>query len=328
MTSEVVFTQPYDCSIALKCKQADFSRLDNLIHGIDYAKLRQDVLDFSKGQEASQDPSLFLYKVAQFCLDQYSSVVEAAIFLKTSLPKNGPRRRNAPDLGYQLKIGRLLDKKPLLAIISNRHQVYANIGLTEAERTYSQPLRLSCRLHFLLKDTEQSHPSEKWSSLRLQTEKGIKRVLEYVDLSSCKTLEALSSRIVDIVAESNIPTQGHPPLHSIQVSIEKMRVFQDGTIPSVVLTRRFNDFWSSDLFEHGKIKKYDLHRAFVALGSNVGDRLSMIEQACKMMESEGIKVIRTSSLYETKAMYVVDQNQFLNGVCQVGAFAPIGMRAK
>lgn len=60
------------------------------------------------------------------------------------------------------------------------------------------------------------------------------------------------------------------------------------------------------------------HRAYVALGSNMGDRVAMIEMACKEMEASGhIKVRRTSSLWETKAMYVLDQDMFMNGACEV-----------
>lgn len=60
------------------------------------------------------------------------------------------------------------------------------------------------------------------------------------------------------------------------------------------------------------------HRAFIALGSNLGDRVSMIEKACKEMDATGkIHVLRTSSLWETKAMYVLDQDKFVNGVCEV-----------
>ncbi|KAF1960867.1 folic acid synthesis protein-like protein [Byssothecium circinans] len=60
------------------------------------------------------------------------------------------------------------------------------------------------------------------------------------------------------------------------------------------------------------------HRAFIALGSNLGDRVHMIEEACKQMDKTGkIRVLRTSSLWETKAMYVLDQDKFVNGVCEV-----------
>jgi 2-amino-4-hydroxy-6-hydroxymethyldihydropteridine diphosphokinase/dihydropteroate synthase len=44
----------------------------------------------------------------------------------------------------------------------------------------------------------------------------------------------------------------------------------------------------------------------------------MIEQACTEMEAGGkIKILRTSSLWETKAMYVLDQDKFVNGACEV-----------
>lgn len=60
------------------------------------------------------------------------------------------------------------------------------------------------------------------------------------------------------------------------------------------------------------------HRAFIALGSNVGDRIDMVERACREMDRAGIKVKRTSSLFETAPMYVLDQDPFINGVCEVG----------
>lgn len=60
------------------------------------------------------------------------------------------------------------------------------------------------------------------------------------------------------------------------------------------------------------------HRAFIALGSNIGDRIGMVEKACSEMERSNIKIKRTSSLFETAPMYVLDQDFFLNGVCEVG----------
>ncbi|KAF2850513.1 folic acid synthesis protein-like protein [Plenodomus tracheiphilus IPT5] len=61
-----------------------------------------------------------------------------------------------------------------------------------------------------------------------------------------------------------------------------------------------------------------VHRAFIALGSNLGDRVAMIEQACREMDASGkIRVVRTSSLWETNAMYVLDQDKFVNGACEV-----------
>jgi 2-amino-4-hydroxy-6-hydroxymethyldihydropteridine diphosphokinase/dihydropteroate synthase len=64
---------------------------------------------------------------------------------------------------------------------------------------------------------------------------------------------------------------------------------------------------------------HGLHRAFIALGSNVGDRVDMIEKACLELDRVNIKVKRTSSLFETTPMYVLDQDTFINGVCEVNS---------
>ncbi|KAJ5105548.1 hypothetical protein NUU61_002895 [Penicillium alfredii] len=60
-----------------------------------------------------------------------------------------------------------------------------------------------------------------------------------------------------------------------------------------------------------------IHRAFIALGSNVGDRVEMIEKACLELDQANIKVKRTSSLFETTPMYMLEQGTFINGVCEV-----------
>ena len=57
--------------------------------------------------------------------------------------------------------------------------------------------------------------------------------------------------------------------------------------------------------------------AYIALGSNLGDRVAEIERACNELDRRGIRVKRTSSLWETEPMYVKDQNRFVNGACEV-----------
>lgn len=81
--------------------------------------------------------------------------------------------------------------------------------------------------------------------------------------------------------------------------------------------RNFSTAQAVDSKMNLKFPSPDIHRAFIALGSNVGDRVEMIEQACLEMDRVGIKVKRTSSLFETAPMYVLDQDPFINGVCEV-----------
>jgi len=59
-----------------------------------------------------------------------------------------------------------------------------------------------------------------------------------------------------------------------------------------------------------------VHTAYIALGSNLGGRVKWIEKACKQLSARGIKVKRTSCLWETEPMYVANQENFVNGACE------------
>lgn len=56
-----------------------------------------------------------------------------------------------------------------------------------------------------------------------------------------------------------------------------------------------------------------MHRAVIAVGSNLGDRIAHIENALDRMRSNGLKILKLSRLYETQPMYYEEQDTFLNG---------------
>lgn len=58
--------------------------------------------------------------------------------------------------------------------------------------------------------------------------------------------------------------------------------------------------------------------AFIAIGSNIGDRLQYMRSGIKQIHShEKIKVENASSIYETNPVGYTDQDPFLNMVIQV-----------
>ena len=57
--------------------------------------------------------------------------------------------------------------------------------------------------------------------------------------------------------------------------------------------------------------------AFLALGANVGDREGNLRDALRQLESEELRVVQRSSLYETAPQEVLDQPWFLNAVVEV-----------
>jgi 2-amino-4-hydroxy-6-hydroxymethyldihydropteridine diphosphokinase len=60
-----------------------------------------------------------------------------------------------------------------------------------------------------------------------------------------------------------------------------------------------------------------LKRAFLALGSNLGDRRKSLESAISALEAVGIRVVQQSALYETEPQDFKDQPWFLNMVLEV-----------
>lgn len=59
-------------------------------------------------------------------------------------------------------------------------------------------------------------------------------------------------------------------------------------------------------------------RAFLSLGSNLGNRAATLEAALRALEAPGdVRVTRRSSLYETAAMGKTDQPDFYNLVVEV-----------
>jgi dihydroneopterin aldolase/2-amino-4-hydroxy-6-hydroxymethyldihydropteridine diphosphokinase/dihydropteroate synthase len=72
------------------------------------------------------------------------------------------------------------------------------------------------------------------------------------------------------------------------------------------------------------------HTAYIAFGSNVGDRVDNINKAFGLLETECSSVVLdTSFLYETPPMYYTEQPAFLNGVCKIATcLEPLVLLAK
>src|SRR5687768_4797392 len=67
-------------------------------------------------------------------------------------------------------------------------------------------------------------------------------------------------------------------------------------------------------------------RAFIGLGSNLGDRAENLRNAVKALEATpGIEVVQVSSMYETEPVGGPPQDDFLNAVVEVAVH--LGHRA-
>jgi hypothetical protein len=157
------------------------------------------------------------------------------------------------------------------------------------------------------------------------TELGSDAIEQLVDHISSATLDAgnsLKFDYTDSVGEqlantaANALTEKWPSVHVRSVRVDSLH--RKDKIKFKIITdfgSKSSPELSSAMAEDGSLQT--MQRVFVALGSNMGDKFEMIERACKEMEAAGIVITRTSGLWETKAMYVEDQNNFLNGACEV-----------
>ena len=63
-------------------------------------------------------------------------------------------------------------------------------------------------------------------------------------------------------------------------------------------------------------------RAYLSLGSNIGDRLANLQAAVNFLDLRAGKVLRISGVYETAPLYVLDQAPFYNAVAEVETALP------
>lgn len=68
------------------------------------------------------------------------------------------------------------------------------------------------------------------------------------------------------------------------------------------------------------------HRAFLGLGSNMGESRKLLKQAMEQIENEYIKIVARSDFFTTKAWGLEDQPDFLNNVIEIEtSYEPSGL---
>ncbi len=66
------------------------------------------------------------------------------------------------------------------------------------------------------------------------------------------------------------------------------------------------------------VRRPSVHTAFIALGSNMGDRIGYLKGALELLQGEAeVQVTANSRIYETEPVGYIDQSKFLNAVVRV-----------
>ncbi|QLQ78774.1 hypothetical protein HG537_0B01230 [Torulaspora globosa] len=166
----------------------------------------------------------------------------------------------------------------------------------------------------------------------------IEKVVEHVEHSKFLTVEALAESVAKVISSDSYFTQ-HGDL-PIGVKVIKLNAITATSGVGVSCVRSVNELKNLKkpliLPEVGEYETTNgkpeviLHNglsvapsdawntAYLAFGSNVGDRLQNIRTAIELLnQRESIKVKSTSSLFESEPMYFKDQESFLNGCLKI-----------
>lgn len=97
------------------------------------------------------------------------------------------------------------------------------------------------------------------------------------------------------------------PFQKVDVTIRKPSALPFADASGVKITRSLRP----------KIDSSQGKEVYIALGSNLGDRIWNLEEALRHLKNRGVEVEDVSGLYESEPMYVQEQPEFLNAVCKV-----------
>ncbi|KAI8324923.1 Dihydropteroate synthase [Martensiomyces pterosporus] len=216
------------------------------------------------------------------------------------------------------------------------------IGVNLWERHYKQVVDFDLILHSA-KPAQQgakNSPAVRDSVPRYRNFRTIvDAVTELVEKSSYRTVEALATAIArTAVKVCKVP--------KFTVRVEKPSALVFAACSAVEITRTADDFAAPQTPATGAslsasiasipslaaastpaandassvdVSANAMHSAYIALGTNVGDRLANLHKALRVLGADLPKshVAETSFLYETAPMYVTDQPAFLNAACLV-----------
>ena len=182
-------------------------------------------------------------------------------------------------------------------------------------------------------------------------------IAQYLTSSRPLTIEALTTSIAQLILASpsppSPPTAAQWNVPRATVRIAKPCALMFARYPAVQITRTRADFFGlgvggaaplargmTSLAGVGGAPRAGLvgqsrngqaasgvllggtHTVYVGVGTNMGERVGNISSALRELENGGLdggetRVVDTSFLYESEAMYVTEQDKFLNAVVKV-----------
>lgn len=191
-------------------------------------------------------------------------------------------------------------------------EVDAIIGVNACEREEKQIVRLNA-----LVDAGDVSGTVDFRTLT-------RRLYAVLGQTDYQTLESFTNRAALEALRALRPSLPSP---SVTISAAKPYALVFAGSSEVVVRRSPSDFPTSWLAEEKTVQ--GVHKAVIALGSNLGDKFHNIEYALRLLEACAtldlelevsewtMAVVDTSFMYESAPMYITEQPSFINCACIV-----------
>lgn len=310
---------PQKCFITMKML-TDFDRAatrDDLRYSLNYAVISKDVNRFVNSQGNWGSLGKISRMVSNYLTSKYQGIqnLEVSVQTKTAHVR-------CDDISTVIDTR---NKSYDILKISNL-KLLTLLGVFTFERLRKQFVTIDLDLPWT-KDSQHS-----------PTFKGIiDHIVEYVENCNFKTVESLAESVSKIVSLDEY-FQGHPDL-PIKVKIVKLNAITNTEGVGVSCQRSARQLKSFQLLEKHvnshtlDDNKLDLpiysdevktnsgnrwNKAFLAFGSNLGDRFQNVQLALNLLKSHPqIELVHVSSLFESEPMYFTNQNLFMNGCIEI-----------
>lgn len=174
-------------------------------------------------------------------------------------------------------------------------QLNCIIGVNTCERVNKQRVILNIDLYFTQSSSRQS------LNYHLITQ----RISRFIENSNYKTIEMMANDVCDLILSQF-------KIEKVRLKIEKPSALMFADTSGVQITRTRN----KPLIDEENLEAGE-HIAYLAIGTNLGDRVRHIEEALNQVSKKGICIIDTSFLYETAPVYIMEQPRFLNAAFKV-----------
>jgi dihydroneopterin aldolase/2-amino-4-hydroxy-6-hydroxymethyldihydropteridine diphosphokinase/dihydropteroate synthase/2-amino-4-hydroxy-6-hydroxymethyldihydropteridine diphosphokinase/dihydropteroate synthase len=287
-----------------------FQPTDNINDTVSYFTISEHIQQFLEEERKCKTLERLADIVALDCLELGLKSVQVQIEKSHALlhaDTVGIRvDRSQSDVGY-LKAITAMDKNipqpyPITedVIFIKDLQINCIIGVNTFERIEKQRIILNIDVYF--------PPTPIYSTGRIPARHNYRtiaqRVTKFVEQSNYKTIEMMANDVANVIMyQCNV--------YKVTVKIEKPSALMFADTAGVEVTRKMPE-------HHDAIGSLpEMCTVFLAIGTNIGNRVKNIESAIGKLSSHGINLLDTSFLYETAPMYVLDQPKFLNACLKV-----------